>query len=132
MVGPGYNSSIYVIFREPDPPYYAPYSGSLTNTSQLHILWDPLSSSSQGGNPVLSYEIFMANASLGSEYYIILNATSPNFNMFNMIYSNNIISGQSYLLKYRAVNSFGPGLFSPIRTIYAAALPKAKEAVVVK
>jgi hypothetical protein len=52
--------------------------------------------------------------------------------MFNFIYSENITSNKAYLVKYRAVNSVGPGLFSPIATIYAAAIPKAKESLAVE
>lgn len=74
----------------------------------------------------------MASASQGSDYFMILNATAPSFNMFNLIYSKNITSGQAYLVKYRAVNAVGPGLFSPILTINAAAPPKAKESVIVQ
>ena len=80
--------------------------------------------------PIQRYEIFMSDA--GASYFMILNASAPSFNMFNFIYSENITSNKAYLVKYRAVNSLGSGLFSPIATIYAAALPKAKESIAVE
>ena len=74
----------------------------------------------------------MAKISKGSDYFMILNATAPSFNMFNLIYSKNISHGQVYYVKYRAVNSVGPGPFSQVLSIYNFGVPKAKEALVVE
>ena len=74
----------------------------------------------------------MKNLSQGSDYFMILNATAPSFNMFNLIYSKNISYGQVYYVKYRAVNSVGPGPFSQVLSISSVGAPKAKKALVVE
>ena len=133
IIGPGYNSSaLKVILKVPDTPDQKPYCGALTSTSQLHIRWDSVWIS-QGNVPIQRYEIFISDESHQSgAYFMILSSTAPNFNMFNFIYRDNITSRQAYLVKYRAVNSLGPGLFSPIATIYATDPPRAKESLVVE
>ena len=79
----------------------------------------------QGNDGIIAYQVFINDGVDGSAFTIIMNASTPGFNNFNVLYSNGVVAGKTYQIKYRAQNSFGFGEFSPVGTIFAAQLTDA-------
>ena len=79
----------------------------------------------QGNDAIIAYQVFINGGVDGSDFTMILNASAPKFKDFNVLYSNGIVAGRTYEVKYRAQNSLGLGELSPVGTIFAGQLPDA-------
>jgi hypothetical protein len=56
-------------------------------------------------------------------YPFALTFTVTNDSLTDLGSTRPLVPGMRYIFKYRAVNIFGPGLFSPISYIYASYIP---------
>ena len=65
----------------------------------------------------------MNDGTAGSQFRMILNAIAPDYNFTSLIYTDGVVAGRSYAVKYRAVNSYGEGDFSQESIIYAGIPP---------
>lgn len=98
----------------------APSRGTLTGTSQIHVVVEPLSGLSAGGSNILSYQIDMKTAD--SETWTELKGYTTNDASLEAISTGLQISTQ-YSVRYRAKNIHGWGPYSDIQEILTITAP---------
>lgn len=106
----------------PDTPSTGPTSdNSVTNTKQIKVQYDEVLGN--GGSPILSYELQMGSVRLGD--FETISGLDPHTLQLYFIVTKNIVKGNTYSFRYRAINAVGPGGWSPITEINAATIPMA-------
>jgi len=107
---------------EPLQPPTAPTEGSATDDNQIQVEWAALTGDYTGQDDILFYEVQWDAGSNGQNWALTVMESAPSFT-FTHIRQNGISPGGSYQFKYRASNQHGNGVFSPIATIIASAVP---------
>jgi hypothetical protein len=82
-----------------------------------------------GGSPVTSYNIQWSAD--GEDYNDLVGLTTPYLDLSYTVLSTeqDLVPGNSYYFKYRALNKYGWGEFSEAITILAAAVPLTTETI---
>ena len=100
----------------------APTRGSLTNRNQLEINWQFLTTYEQrGGSVIDSYELQVDDGASGA-FMEVIGYTEP-YTLNSLLIDDNIQSGLTYRVRYRAHNVHGWSDFSPTLLILAATVP---------
>jgi hypothetical protein len=103
----------------PDTPAVAPYKDtSASSGSRLLVMYDALSSSENGGLPVLSYSLEIDDG-VGGDFYALTGSTVASLATSHLL-STGISQGLTYRLRYRAHNDYGWSEYSSIATILVA------------
>jgi len=102
-----------------------------TDDTRLSLNWAPLPSlDAKGGVEISAYEIYWTSSDV---YELLFNDTYPF--TFKIVYTKTdpsdtvtsaasaLVRGMEYNLKYRAINIFGIGVYSPISTAIASSVP---------
>ena len=81
--------------------------GSFTNTSEVQISWNALTSQSDtGGSTILSYELSWDAGTNQTTWTTLVGYSSP-YNNTSYIVTTGIVAGQSYYFRVRAQNFWG-------------------------
>ncbi|MCP3681809.1 MAG: fibronectin type III domain-containing protein, partial [bacterium] len=107
---------------KPLQPVSAPIKNSLTNKNQIVVDMTAISSPTNGGSPIISYELQYDNNSGGITYTTLVGASATPSMALQYTLSS-LISGKSYMFKYRGINIYGDGVFSNPTTIVAGNIP---------
>ena len=94
-----------------------------SNGSQLKLYIDEFITTMNGGTEIIGYQIQLDDGSNGA-FYTVLGAIDNTLDT-EVIVTSDIVKGKTYRARYRAINSIGPGPWSPIAYITASTVPKA-------
>src|SRR5437762_1734809 len=100
----------------------APVSGSSTSESQIEVTWSALTTPSNGGSTITSYNLQWDSGSAGVTWTDVV-GISPAYTSTSIILSTGITAGSTYRFKVRAQNDIGWGSFSSSASIKAATTP---------
>jgi hypothetical protein len=116
-------NQLYDIVRtEPLAPLTVVTEGSLTDDSQLHILWSAVTDQRTGYDSITAYEIYWDNGSNGVDWTLVHKELYGSFT-FEFVIQTGIIRSRQYKFKYKAVNQQGEGSLSSTSTIEASGKP---------
>ena len=115
-------SSPMYLASVPDAPSSAPSSDKDVTTGQyMKVIYTSVFSN--GGMPVLSYELQIGSLSL-NDFTTIVGGDPYTLQLYFVV-TTNITKGELYTFRYRAINQVGAGDWSPTAILQAATVPSA-------
>ena len=102
-------SASILLASVPDKPAFPPTADpDLTNGYQIRVEYKVVPGN--GGSPLLSYELQIGSLNLNDFVSVVGN--DPQTLQLYFVITKGIVKGQSYALRYRAINSIGSGPWS--------------------
>ena len=116
-------SSLILLASVPGTPSAAPQRvDEDTNGNQVTVSFQSVSDS--GGSSIISYELQMGDGNM-LNYFQTVSGVDPTSLSLSFTVTRNIVKGTFYAFRYRAVNSVGPGDWSPLARVQAGTVPPA-------
>lgn len=100
----------------------APTRGSATSTTELVVNWVALSSPQNGDSTIYTYNLEWDAGTAGVTFTSI-HGFAPYSLVTTYTRSTDVVAGQSYQFRVRALNIHGWGSYSPVLTIVASSKP---------
>jgi hypothetical protein len=101
-----------VLAAVPDQPSSVPVLNlEFTSASAIHVDYAALTEAENGGSPILSYELQVYRLETSS--WLSITGGDNHFSLLtSTVYSDALVKGITYRLRYRAWNINGPGDWS--------------------
>ena len=116
-------SALILLASVPGTPSTAPQVVKTeTNGNQVTVSYGSVSD--EGGSSIISYELQMGDGNKLNNFETV-SGVDPTSLSLSFTVTRNIIKGTYYAFRYRAVNSVGPGNWSPLARIQAGTEPPA-------
>lgn len=114
-------SAVMYLASVPDKPAQPPTSdASVTSRTQIKVDYQTVPG--DGGLPLLSYELQMGTPGTLNDFLEIVGGTAYTLQTY-FIVTRNIVQGEDYAFRYRAINAIGTGPWSDIVILKAATYP---------